>query len=75
MPIATAESSGISVIGSPTTCAQLGYKRSAFIGSCKHQVWQSIRASSAAPYYLDDFSDGTDFCSAVVAIESLVFQF
>ncbi|KAG6754544.1 hypothetical protein POTOM_040331 [Populus tomentosa] len=29
----------------------------AFIGSCKHHVWQAIRASSAAPYYLDDFSD------------------
>ncbi|EPS58325.1 hypothetical protein M569_16490, partial [Genlisea aurea] len=31
---------------------------SAFLGSCKHQIWQAIRASSAAPYYLDDFSDG-----------------
>jgi hypothetical protein len=25
-------------------------------GSSKHRVWQAIRASSAAPYYLDDFS-------------------
>ncbi|KAL6567481.1 Phospholipase A I [Orobanche gracilis] len=44
--------------GAATTGAQVGYKRNAFIGSCKHQIWQAIRASSAAPYYLDDFSDG-----------------
>ncbi|PIN21146.1 Intracellular membrane-bound Ca2+-independent phospholipase A2 [Handroanthus impetiginosus] len=44
--------------GAATTGAQVGYKRSAFIGSCKHHIWQAIRASSAAPYYLDDFSDG-----------------
>lgn len=44
--------------GAATTGAQVGYKRSAFIGSCKHRVWQAIRASSAAPYYLDDYSDG-----------------
>lgn len=58
VPFSISESSGITVLGSPTTGAQVGYKRSAFIGSCKHQVWQAIRASSAAPYYLDDFSDG-----------------
>ncbi|OMO76754.1 Armadillo [Corchorus capsularis] len=57
VPFAISESSGITVLGSPTTGAQVGYKRSAFIGSCKHHVWQAIRASSAAPYYLDDFSD------------------
>eukprot|EP00898_Chlorokybus_atmophyticus_P001815 jgi/Chlat1/2634/Chrsp178S02477 len=28
----------------------------AYMGSCKHLVWQAIRASSAAPYYLDDFA-------------------
>ncbi|KAG6398197.1 hypothetical protein SASPL_139652 [Salvia splendens] len=44
--------------GVATTGAQVGYKRNAYIGSCKHLVWQAIRASSAAPYYLDDFSDG-----------------
>ncbi|KAL0321142.1 UNVERIFIED_CONTAM: Phospholipase A I [Sesamum radiatum] len=44
--------------GAATSGAQVGYKRSAFIGSCKHHIWQAIRASSAAPYYLDDFSDG-----------------
>nr|GMD86050.1 phospholipase A I [Ipomoea batatas] len=45
-------------VGAATTGAQVGFKRNTFIGSCKHHVWQAIRASSAAPYYLDDFSDG-----------------
>ena len=27
-------------------------------GSSKHLVWQAVRASSAAPYYLDDFICG-----------------
>lgn len=45
-------------LGAATTGAQVGYKRNAFLGSCKHHLWQAIRASSAAPYYLDDFSDG-----------------
>ncbi|XWS19439.1 hypothetical protein CRYUN_Cryun31cG0016100 [Craigia yunnanensis] len=58
VPLAISESSGITFLGSPTTGAQVGYKRSASIGSCKHHVWQAIRASCAAPYYLDDFSDG-----------------
>ncbi|CAA3027259.1 phospholipase A I [Olea europaea subsp. europaea] len=44
--------------GGATTGTPVGYKRNAFIGSCKHQLWQAIRASSAAPYYLDDYSDG-----------------
>jgi len=35
---------------------QIGIRRNAFIGSCKHRIWEAIRASSAAPYYLDDFS-------------------
>ncbi|KAK7303283.1 hypothetical protein RJT34_14186 [Clitoria ternatea] len=55
--LATSESSGINVLASSTTGAPIGFKHSAFIGSCKHLVWQAIRASSAAPYYLDDFSD------------------
>lgn len=63
MPLAVSESSGITVQGSPTVGAELGYRHSAFIGSCKHQVWQAIRASSAAPYYLDDFSDGNLSCT------------
>lgn len=37
---------------------QIGIRRNAFIGSCKHRIWEAIRASSAAPYYLDDFSLG-----------------
>ncbi|XP_044461898.1 phospholipase A I-like isoform X2 [Mangifera indica] len=57
VPFSISESSGTTMLGSPTTGAQVGYKCSAFIGSCKHHVWQAIRASSAAPYYLDDFSD------------------
>ena len=29
-------------------------------GSASHQIWQAVRASSAAPYYLDDFKCGND---------------
>lgn len=29
-------------------------------GSSKHLVWQAVRATSAAPYYLDDFVCGSD---------------
>nr|GEW60807.1 phospholipase A I isoform X1 [Tanacetum cinerariifolium] len=43
--------------GTATTGAQVGYKRSAYMGSCRHDLWQAIRASSAALYYLDDYSD------------------
>ncbi|KAG8634374.1 hypothetical protein MANES_17G037100v8 [Manihot esculenta] len=57
VPYAISETSGVTVLGSPTPGAQIGYNCSAFIGSCKHHVWKAIRASSAAPYYLDDFSD------------------
>ncbi|RAL44858.1 hypothetical protein DM860_003617 [Cuscuta australis] len=52
------ENIGTGGVGAATTGAQVGFKRNAFIGSCKHHIWQAIRASSAAPYYLDDFSDG-----------------
>ncbi|KAM5588647.1 phospholipase A I [Rosa sericea] len=55
--LVVSESSGITVQEPTTLGTDLGYKRSAFMGSCKHQIWQAIRASSAAPYYLDDFSD------------------
>ncbi|KAE8704552.1 Phospholipase A I [Hibiscus syriacus] len=58
VPLGMSESSETTVPGSPTTGTQLGCKRSAFVGSCKHLLWQAIRASCAAPYYLDDFSDG-----------------
>ncbi|KAJ0873253.1 hypothetical protein HanPSC8_Chr11g0450541 [Helianthus annuus] len=46
--------------GTTTTCAEvgLGYKRSAYMGSCRHDLWQAIRASSPTPYYLDDYSVG-----------------
>ncbi|KAE8690470.1 hypothetical protein F3Y22_tig00110895pilonHSYRG00533 [Hibiscus syriacus] len=59
VPLGTSESSGTTMPGSPTTGIQAGCKRSAFVGSCKHLLWQAIRASCAAPYYLDDFSDGS----------------
>lgn len=81
VPLATPESSGITTLASPTASAQVGYKRTAFIGSCKHHIWQAIRASSAAPYYLDDFSDGIPFCinflyfSFVLAISCLLFLY
>ena len=29
-------------------------------GSCKHRLWQGVRASSAAPYYLADYQHGND---------------
>ena len=29
-------------------------------GSCKHRLWQGVRASSAAPYYLADYQHGED---------------
>ncbi|OEL37259.1 Phospholipase A I [Dichanthelium oligosanthes] len=51
-----AESPSISAIGTAVSGAPVGIKRGAFMGSCKHRVWEAIRASSAAPYYLDDFS-------------------
>ncbi|QHO21578.1 Phospholipase A I [Arachis hypogaea] len=73
--LAMSESSGV-VLVSPTD-AQVGYtyKRSAFIGSCKHQIWKAIRASSAAPYYLDDFSDDVNRWQdgAIVANNPTIF--
>lgn len=64
MSYAFSDHSGGSTITSSTASDQAGYyKQSAFMGSCKHQVWQAIRASSAAPYYLDDFSVGTSLPS------------
>ena len=53
-----AESPSIGAIGTTVSGAPVGIKRGAFMGSCKHCVWEAIRASSAAPYYLDDFSVG-----------------
>ncbi|RLN34890.1 hypothetical protein C2845_PM03G08670 [Panicum miliaceum] len=50
------ESPSIGAVGTTVSGAPVGIKRGAFMGSCKHRVWEAIRASSAAPYYLDDFS-------------------
>ncbi|XP_012449915.1 phospholipase A I isoform X3 [Gossypium raimondii] len=76
VPLSISESAGITTLGSPTTGAQVGYKRSAFIGSCKHHIWQAIRASSAAPYYLDDFSDDVNRWQdgAIVANNPTIFS-
>ncbi|KAK9706439.1 hypothetical protein RND81_07G124600 [Saponaria officinalis] len=75
MYLSPTESSAISMSGRATASAQVGYERSAFIGSCKHQVWQAIRASSAAPYYLDDFSDDVNRWQdgAIVANNPTIF--
>ncbi|KAM0874101.1 hypothetical protein ACQ4PT_037596 [Festuca glaucescens] len=51
------ESPCIGAVGTAVSGAPVGIKRGAFMGSCKHHVWEAIRASSAAPYYLDDYSD------------------
>lgn len=56
-----AESPAVTAIGTAIPSAQIASRRGAFIGSCKHRIWEAIRASSAAPYYLDDFSDGNHF--------------
>ncbi|XP_075998227.1 calcium-independent phospholipase A2-gamma-like [Genypterus blacodes] len=34
--------------------------RSHYLGGCQHQLWQAIRASSAAPGYFQEFSLGND---------------
>ncbi|RWW49432.1 hypothetical protein BHE74_00044409 [Ensete ventricosum] len=57
-PLGMAESPAVTAIGTAIPSAQIASRRGAFIGSCKHRIWEAIRASSAAPYYLDDFSDG-----------------
>ncbi|KAE8670588.1 Phospholipase A I [Hibiscus syriacus] len=76
VPFTISESSGITVQACPTAGAQFGYKGSAFIGSCKHNVWQAIRASSAAPYYLDDYSDDVNRWQdgAIVANNPTIFS-
>ncbi|GBF89188.1 phospholipase A [Raphidocelis subcapitata] len=42
----------------PAEAAPLAAAIRACPGSSRHDVWQAVRASSAAPYYLDDFSCG-----------------
>ncbi|KAJ8002668.1 hypothetical protein DPEC_G00161280 [Dallia pectoralis] len=34
--------------------------RSHYLGGCEHQLWQAVRASSAAPGYFQEFALGTD---------------
>ncbi|XP_078180654.1 phospholipase A I-like protein isoform X2 [Carex rostrata] len=54
-PAGTAESPAVGM--SMSINANGSYRRGACIGSCKHKIWEAVRASSAAPYYLDDFAD------------------
>ncbi|XP_039139785.1 phospholipase A I [Dioscorea cayenensis subsp. rotundata] len=74
LPSGMAESPAISAVGSTPHSAQIG-RRTASIGSCKHHIWQAIRASSAAPYYLDDFSDDVNRWQdgAIVANNPTIF--
>ncbi|GAB4830903.1 Phospholipase A I [Ancistrocladus abbreviatus] len=75
MYLSLSENSAISMTGAANTNSQAAYKRSAFIGSCKHHIWKAVRASSAAPYYLDDFSDDVNRWQdgAIVANNPTVF--
>ncbi|KAI3698120.1 hypothetical protein L6452_31232 [Arctium lappa] len=57
-PLTISENLATSGSVTSTTGVEIGYKRGAYMGSCRHHIWQAIRASSAAPYYLDDYSDG-----------------
>lgn len=52
-----------------------GQARSVPLGSCKHKLWHAVRASSAAPYYLADFSHGPDRWQdgAIVANNPVLF--
>ncbi|CAM0906077.1 unnamed protein product [Alopecurus aequalis] len=70
-----AESPSIGAVGTAVSGAPVGIKRGAFMGSCKHRIWEAIRASSAAPYYLDDFSDGVNRWQdgAIVANNPTIF--
>lgn len=52
-----------------------GQARAVPLGSCKHKLWHAVRASSAAPYYLADFSHGQDRWQdgAIVANNPVLF--
>lgn len=65
----------INTVGTAVCGAPVGIKRGAFMGSCKHRIWEAIRASSAAPYYLDDFSDDVNRWQdgAIVANNPTIF--
>ncbi|KAI3870576.1 hypothetical protein MKX03_022769 [Papaver bracteatum] len=66
---------GTTEMTSGSAVAADGTKHCAFLGSCKHHIWQAIRASSAAPYYLDDFSDDVNRWQdgAIVANNPTIF--
>lgn len=49
----------------PLSSTALAKKVMGLRGSSSHQVWEAVRASSAAPYYLDDFKCGNDRCCAL----------
>lgn len=44
----------------PETAENENHGRYTMPGSCKHLMWHCLRASSAAPYYLADFSLGDE---------------
>ncbi|OVA10564.1 Armadillo [Macleaya cordata] len=75
IPFGTTEIPTTSGVGTSGTGTQAGSRHCAFIGSCKHHIWQAIRASSAAPYYLDDFSDDVNRWQdgAIVANNPTIF--
>eukprot|EP00897_Mesotaenium_endlicherianum_P003568 jgi/Mesen1/3239/ME000187S02402 len=56
-PEGPAQLSGSPAVASVLT-SQVGPRKAAFVGSCKFRLWEAIRASSAAPYYIDDFNSG-----------------
>uniref|UniRef100_A0A1D1YG02 Calcium-independent phospholipase A2-gamma n=2 Tax=Anthurium amnicola TaxID=1678845 RepID=A0A1D1YG02_9ARAE len=75
LPRGMSESPAISGIGTTSVSSGIGNRRTAFVGSCKHRIWEAIRASSAAPYYLDDFSDDVNRWQdgAIVANNPTIF--
>ncbi|OAY70487.1 Phospholipase A I [Ananas comosus] len=74
-PSGMVESPAITAVGTATSGSPVGIRRGAYIGSCKHRIWEAIRASSAAPYYLDDFSDDVNRWQdgAIVANNPTIF--
>ncbi|URE37227.1 patatin-like phospholipase family protein [Musa troglodytarum] len=76
LPLGMLETRAVTSTGTTASGAQIASRRGAFIGSCKHRVWEAIRASSAAPYYLDDFSDDVNRWQdgAIVANNPTIFS-
>lgn len=46
----------------PLSSSALAQRLGVLPGSSGHEVWQAVRASSAAPYYLDDFKCSGQRC-------------